>query len=52
MITPLKKLINKNDVKIIYFCTNNISKIIDNHKKLMNKLHWNKNDNLRYSCKM
>ena len=48
---PLKKIINKNNVKISYSCTNNISKIIDNHnKKLINKLDWNNNDNLRHLC--
>ena len=51
MITPLNKIINKNNVKISHSWTNNISKIIDNHnKKLANKLDWNNNDNLRYSC--
>ena len=40
----------KNNVKISYSCTNNISKIIGNHnKKLINKLDWNNNDNLRHS---
>ena len=30
-------MINKNNVKISYSCTNNISKIINNHnKKLIN----------------
>ena len=33
-----------------YSCTNNISKIIDNHKKLINKLDWNNNDDLKHSC--
>ena len=47
---PLRKIINKNNVKISYSCTNNISKIIDNQKKLINKLDWNNNDNLKYSC--
>ena len=36
------KVINKNNVKISYSCTNNISKIIDNHnKELINKINWN-----------
>ena len=51
----LRKIINKNNVEISYSCTNNISKIIDNHnKKLINKLDWNNNDNLKHSrnCKM
>ena len=43
-------MINKNNVKINYSCINNISKIIDNHKKLINKLDWNNNDNLKHSC--
>ena len=47
----LRKIINKNNIKISYFCTNNISKITDNHnKKLINKLDWNNNDNLKHSC--
>ncbi len=46
-----RKMINKNNVKISYSCTNNISKIIDNNKKLINKLNLENNDNLRYSCK-
>ena len=51
MITSLRKIIDKNNVKISYFCTNNISKIIDNHnKKLINKLDCNNNDNLKHSC--
>ena len=34
-------------MKISYSCT----KIIDNHnKKLINKLDWNNNDNLKQSC--
>ena len=42
---------NTNNVKIDYSCTNNISKITDNHnKKLINKLEWNNDDNLKYSC--
>ena len=51
---PLGKIINKNNVKIIYSCTNNIYKISDNHKKLINKLNWNNNDNLRhsYNCRI
>ena len=36
---PHRKIINKNDKKkISYSCTNNFYKIIDNHKKLINKL--------------
>ena len=35
---PFRKIINKNNVKISYSCTNNIFKMTDNHnKKLMNK---------------
>ena len=46
---PLRKIINENKVNISYHCTNNISKIIDNHnKKLINKLDWNDNDNLKH----
>ena len=45
------KIIKKNNVKISYSCTNDISKITDNHsKKLMNKLNWNNNDNLKHLC--
>ena len=34
-----RKMIDKNNAKISYSCTNNISKIIDNlNKKLINKL--------------
>ena len=36
MITSLK-IINKNNVKISYSCTNDLSTIIDNHKKEINK---------------
>ena len=44
-------MINKNNVKISYSYTNNISKITDNHnKKLINKLNWNNNENLKHSC--
>ena len=44
-------MIYKNNVKICYSCTNNISKMIDNHKKLIDKLNWNNNDNnLRHLC--
>ena len=47
----LRKIIDKENVKIGYSCTNNISKIIDNHNKiLINKLDWNNNDNLKHSC--
>ena len=46
----LRKIINTNNVKISYSCTNNISKIIDNHKKLINKLDWNNKENLKQSC--
>ena len=50
----LRKIINKNNVKISYPCTNNISKRIDNHnKKLINKLDWNSydiNDSLKHAC--
>ena len=46
-------MIDKNNVKISYSCTNNISKIIDNlNKKLVNKLNWNNNDNLKHSSKI
>ena len=46
-----RKIINKNDIKISYSWTNNISKIINNHnKKLINKLDWNNNDKLKHSC--
>ena len=47
-----RKLINnnKNNVKVSYSCTNNMFKIIDNHKKLINKMDWNNNDNLKHSC--
>ena len=50
-----RKIINKNNVKISYSCTNNISKIIDNHNnKFINKLDRNNNDNLKhsYNCKI
>ena len=48
---PLRKIIDKNNVKISNSCTDNISKIIENHnKKLINKLDWNNNDNLTHSC--
>ena len=48
---PFRKIIDKNNIKISYSCTNNISKIIDCHnKKLINKLDWNNNNNLKYSC--
>ena len=51
MIPAHRKIINKNNVKISYSCTNNISKIIDNHnKKLINKLDCNNNDNSKQSC--
>ena len=44
-------MINENNVKINYFCTDNISKKIDNHnKKLINKWVWNNNDNSKQSC--
>ena len=44
-------MINRNNVKISYSRTNNISKIIYNHNnKLMDKLFWNNNDNLKQSC--
>ena len=47
---PLRKISDRNNVKISYSCTNNISKIIDNHsEKLINKLNWNNNGNLRHS---
>ena len=50
MITPLK-IINKYNVKISYYCKNNISELIDNHnEKLINKMDWNNNENLRHSC--
>ena len=46
-----RKIMNKNNVKISYSSTNNISKITDNpNKKLISKLNWNDNDNLRHSC--
>ena len=46
-----RKIINKNNVKTSYSCSNNISNIIDNHnKKLINKLDSNNNDNLKHSC--
>ena len=48
---PLRKMINQNNVKISYSCTDNISKIIDNYsKKSINKLNWNNNDDLKHSC--
>ena len=47
----LRKIINQNNVKISYSWTKNISKIIYLHnKKLINKLNWNNNDNLKHSC--
>ena len=33
MITPLRKMINKNNVKISYSCINSIAKILDNHNR-------------------
>ena len=48
---PFRKIINKNNVKISYFCTHNISIIIDNqNKKLINKMDRINNDNLKHSC--
>ena len=45
------KIINKNNVKISYSCTHNISKIIYNrNKKFINKQDLNNNDNLKQSC--
>ena len=55
MITAIEKIINKNNIKISYSWTNNKFKIIDNYnKKLINKLYWNNNDNLKHSrnCKI
>ena len=47
----IRKIINKNNVKISYSCTNNISKITDSHnKKLINKPDWNNNENLKHTC--
>ena len=47
----LRKIINKNNVKISYSCIDNTSKIIDNgNKKLINKPDWNNHDNLKHSC--
>ena len=44
-------MIDQNNVKISYSCTNNISEITDNlNKKLINKLDWNNNENLKHSC--
>ena len=34
---PLGKIINTNNIKISDSCTNNISKIVVNHNKLINK---------------
>ena len=54
MKTSLEKN-EDNKVKISYSCTNNISQINDNYnKKLINKLDWNNNDNLKHSrnCKI
>ena len=49
--SPLREIIYRNNIKISYFCTNNISKIIDNYnKKLINELDLNNNDNLKHSC--
>ena len=46
-----REIIDKNHVKTRYSCSNNISKVIDNHnKKLKNKLDWNNNDNLKHAC--
>ena len=51
MTTCLAILINMKNVKISYSCSNNNSKIIDNHhQKLIDKLYWNNNDNLKQSC--
>ena len=48
---PLRKIINKNNVKNCYSRTHKISKIIDNHnKELINKLNWNKKDNIKHTC--
>ena len=33
-----------------YSCTKSISKIIDNHKELINKPDWNNKDNLKRAC--
>ena len=51
MITPIRKIINKNNVKIIYSCSNNMYEIIGYHKKkLINKLYCYNNDKLKHSC--
>ena len=48
---PFGKIINNNNVKISYSCTDKFSKIIDTHnKKLIYKLDLNNNDNLEYAC--
>ena len=39
------------NIKVSYSCTNNTSKIIDDHnQKLMNNLDWNNNDKSKQSC--
>ena len=50
----MRKIIYKNNVKFSYSFTNIMSKIINNDKKLTNKMDLNNNDNLRHSgnCKI
>ena len=48
---PLSKIINRNNVKTSYSCTNNISRIIYNHnKKFIDKLYRNNYDKLKQFC--
>ena len=48
----LSKIINKNDVKNVHSCTNNICKIIQNHnKELIDKFYWNNNEKSKQPCK-
>ena len=48
---PLSKITDKNNEKISYSCTNNISKIIYYHyKKSIDKIYWNNNDKSKQSC--